>query len=165
MEPTTQTMLAQMGADLTTLAVKGTASAVNTKIKTIKAEKDADKIRNYYNEIISELIEERDDVLRIAQAYRQELDKIEISDEDIEHLHGTIETVIDILSKFMDNEGLEAFKAIKDIINVDTLKTMQLLGFNYKDAIGVPLTNLCANAIMNIGSKNKAFNNKNKGKK
>lgn len=36
---------------------------------------------------------------------------------------------------------------------MDTLKTMQLLGFNYKAAIGEPLTEICANAITNLASK------------
>ena len=44
---------------------------------------------------------------------------------------------------------------IKELISVDTLKTMQLLGFNYKAAIGEPLTQICADAISNMGSKNK----------
>ena len=33
------------------------------------------------------------------------------------------------------------------LLNKDTLKTMQLLGFNYKEAIGRPLTNLVASMI------------------
>ncbi|MCE2277094.1 hypothetical protein GPX91_04285 [Streptococcus thermophilus] len=33
------------------------------------------------------------------------------------------------------------------LLNKDTLKTMQLLGFNYKEAIGEPLTEACSNAI------------------
>lgn len=35
---------------------------------------------------------------------------------------------------------------------------MQLLGFNYKAAIGEPLTEICANAIASLGSK-KSRNN------
>ena len=41
----------------------------------------------------------------------------------------------------------------KELISVDTLKTMQLLGFNYKAAIGEPLTEICANAISKLGNK------------
>lgn len=36
---------------------------------------------------------------------------------------------------------------------MDTLKTMQLLGFNYKAAIGEPLTQICAKAITSFGDK------------
>ena len=45
------------------------------------------------------------------------------------------------------------FEVFKDLISVDTLKTMQLLGFNYKAAIGEPLTEICANAISSLGNK------------
>lgn len=49
-------------------------------------------------------------------------------------------------------EIAESLNQIKDLISVDTLKTMQLLGFNYKAAIGEPLTQLCADSIINWGS-------------
>lgn len=62
---------------------------------------------------------------------------------------------------------VEGYEQIKELISVDTLKTMQLLGFNFKAAIGEPLTQICANAISNIGNKGKtqSSNNqlKNKG--
>lgn len=50
-------------------------------------------------------------------------------------------------------ENIESFEQLKELISVDTLKTMQLLGFNYKAAIGEPLTKLCADAISGIGKK------------
>ena len=56
--------LAEMGTSLTTLAVKGTVSAVSTKIKAIKLEKDAEIIKNKYDEIINELLSEREEAVR-----------------------------------------------------------------------------------------------------
>lgn len=50
---------------------------------------------------------------------------------------------------------VDSFEMIKDLISVDTLKTMQLLGFNYKAAIGEPLTELCASAISAKGTQMK----------
>jgi len=41
----------------------------------------------------------------------------------------------------------ENINLLIELLNKDTLKTMQLLGFNYKEAIGQPLTEVCANAI------------------
>lgn len=46
MEETYMSALAEMGVSLTTLAVKGTATAINTKIKSIKDEKNLEKVRN-----------------------------------------------------------------------------------------------------------------------
>lgn len=77
------TELVALGASLAELAVKGTATAVSTKIKAIRDEKNTDKVRNTYDEIVSELLLERDEAIRIAQSYKSELEKVVISDEDI----------------------------------------------------------------------------------
>lgn len=67
---------------------------------------------------------------------------MEISDDDINHLHSTVTSVLSIL-KLMSpqTDKIDSFEKLKDLISVDTLKTMQLLGFNYKAAIGEPLLN------------------------
>ena len=161
--------LIDMGVSLTELAIKGTATAVANKIKAIKEEKNAEKLRNTYDEIINELLFERDEAIRIAQAYKSELDRIVISDDDIEHLHNTVSRLLGIIKTFQlasavtkgeeeiaqATAKVESYEQIKELISVDTLKTMQLLGFNYKAAIGEPLTQICANAISNIGNKGK----------
>lgn len=59
---------------------------------------------------------------------------------------------------------VQSYEQIKELISVDTLKTMQLLGFNYKAAIGEPLTQICANAITNIGNKKSNQKPQNKGR-
>lgn len=153
--------IVEMGVSLTELAVKGTASAINKKIRAVKDVKDAEKLRTTYDALINEVLSEREEAVRIAQAYKAELDRIVISDEDIQHLHNTISGVLDILKSMSPDLPVDSFNAIKDLISIDTLKTMQLLGFNYKAAIGEPLTQLCANAISSWGSK-KVPNNKNK---
>lgn len=171
--------LVEMGLSLTELAIKGTATAVTNKIRAVKDEKNAEKLRNSYDEIVNELLSERDEAVRIAQAYKSELDRIIISDEDIEHLHNTVSRLLEIVKAFqlaaaaMKGEEeiakvtaqAESYEQIKELISVDTLKTMQLLGFNYKAAIGDPLTQICANAISNIGNKGKAHSSNNPPKK
>jgi hypothetical protein len=142
-----------LAAQLTTLAVKGTATAVTTKIKAAKEIKDNEKLRTVYDEIINELFNERDEAVRIAQAYKSELDRIVISDEDIKHLHITVSNILDIVKSISPDKPTEAFEQFKSLISADTLKVMQLLGFNYKAAIGEPLTNICADAIRSLGKK------------
>ena len=160
--------MVEMGVSLTELAIKGTASAVNKKIRAVKDVKDAEKLRVTYDALINEVLQEREEAVRIAQAYKAELDRIEISDDDIEHLHNTVSRIIEIIKTIQLSSAIgkpeaetekiksqvEGYEQIKELISVDTLKTMQLLGFNYKDAIGEPLTKLCANAISNWGSNN-----------
>ena len=147
--------LVEMGVSLTTLAVKGTATAIHTKIESVKNEKNVDTLRNTYDEIINELLSEREETIRIAMAYKEELEKVQISDEDIEHLHNTVEKIIEIFKgKSPESQSIDSFEQLKELISVDTLKTMQLLGFNYKAAIGEPLTQLCASAINKLGKNN-----------
>lgn len=135
---------------------------ITNKIKAIKDEKNVEKIRNTYDEIINQLLNEREEAVRIAQAYKSELEKVVISDEDIEHLHNTVSRILEIIKEFqiekaepMWNEAVnavekqvESYEQIKALISVDTLKTMQLLGFNYKAAIGEPLALMLKNFIL-----------------
>lgn len=156
MDKTALDIITKMGINLTELAVKGTATAIHGKIQSVKYEKNIETVRNTYDEIINQLLAEREEAITIAQAYKEEFDKVVISDEDIEHLHNTVTKILEILKLMTpNNENIENLEQFKELISVDTLKTMQLLGFNYKLAIGEPLTNLCANAISNIGSKGK----------
>ena len=147
--------MVDLAAQLTTLAVKGTATAVTNKIRTIKDVKESEKLRAVYDEVINELLYERDEAVRIAQAYKSELDRIVISDDDINHLHATVSNVLEILKGFSPDMDVESFEQFKSLISVDSLKTMQLLGFNYKAAIGEPLTKICSDVIYTWGQKGK----------
>jgi len=156
LSPDTTKVLIEASAELAKLAVKGTVSVITSKIRGMKEEKDVEKIRSFYDGVVNELIQEREEAVRIAQVYKSEIERIKISDEDIEHLHNTVERVLEILQAMSIMPDAESrFESIKELINIDTLKTMQLLGFNYKAAIGEPLTSLCANAITSIGNKQK----------
>ncbi len=152
MDPIITNAVTELAANLTSLAVKGTASAVSTKIKAIQNDKDIEAVKNSYNEIVNELLSEREEAVRIAQVYKSEVDRYQISDEDIQHLHATVETALEILRSLSPTTNVEGFNQIKDLISIDTLKAIQLLGFNYKKAIGEPLTELCASKITSIAN-------------
>lgn len=168
-DPTLGAAMVNMGSALSSLVLKGTATAIQGKVDSLKNEKNADTIRNSYNEIVNQLLSEREEALLIAQSYKQELDKVVISDEDITYLQETVSKVldlvqalqlIDIMSGDLEKQQkakdtMESLEAIKNLISKEVLKTMQLLGFNYKAAIGEPLTELCADAIRNLTSKKK----------
>lgn len=160
-----QTVILELAKQLASLTAKGTVSGVQTKIASMKNENNIENLKNDYNELIDQLISERAEAIRIARSYKDELEKVEISDDDITHLHNTIEKMLDILKETIvvennDNnrevmKQISAFEQIKNLISVDTLKTMQLLGFNFKIAIGEPLTNMLKNFI---NSKSPASN-------
>ena len=45
-------------------------------IALLKDVKDVEKLRTTYDSIVNEIIQEREDAVRIAQAYKAELDRI-----------------------------------------------------------------------------------------
>lgn len=142
--------LSQMGAQLALLTAKGTAVQVNNKVQAIRNKKQIDELCNSYEEVINELVAERAQAIALANAYQAELNRYEITDEDILHLQATIENALNILRSFgSDEDDYAGFEQFKSLISVDTLKAMQLLGFDYKKAIGDPLTKVCAQAIEN----------------
>lgn len=140
------TELLSLGKALTDLVLKGTVTALSSKIRAIREEKNIDKIRNTYDEIINELLNEREEAVRIAQAYKSELEKVVISDEDIQYSHNTVSRILEIIKRSqissaeqISSEAVKAVKSqvevyeqFKELISVATLKTMQLIGFNYK---------------------------------
>ena len=133
--------LVDMGVSLAELAVKGTVSTVSKKIRAAKEIKEVEKLRSTYDEIVNEILLEREEAVRIAQAYKSELDRIIISDEDIEHLHNTVARLLEIIKAFQlvsamakgeeeiekVKKQVESYEQIKELISVDTLKTMHPL--------------------------------------
>ena len=164
MNPELMTQLIEEGTALATLVGSGTIRTITAKVQSLKSEKQVDKVRAEYDEILTQVLQERSDAILLAQTYKAELDKIEISDNDIEHLQNTVSKVLDLLKELLPDTPVDSFEVFKELITVDTLKTMQLLGFNYKAAIGIPLTEICANAIKNYTTKNSKQQNQGKRK-
>lgn len=152
------TILAGLATELSQLATKQVATTVQAKVQTMKGSSDVKKVRQTYDQLLDTLLEDRSQAIKIAQAYKEEVEKIEISDDDIKHLNNTITRLLEIFKKFIKADGkddnpeiqaqLNSFEQLNELINVDTLKTMQLLGFNYKEAIGEPLTTILRNFIL-----------------
>lgn len=147
MEETVMTAVATAGSQLAVLAAKGTAVQVSNKFQAIRNKKQTEEICNSYEELINELVAERAQAIAIASAYEAELNRFQITDENIAHLQNTIGKALDIIQSFSPDSDLSSFEQFKSLISVDTLKAMQLLGFDYKKAIGDPLTEVCADAI------------------
>lgn len=71
----------------------------------------------------------------------------------ISSLDATVGRVLDMIVKMSNGDEeqkkaqRETIEQFRELINADTLRTMQLLGFNYKAAIGEPPTRLCADKM------------------
>lgn len=133
---------------LAEVAAKNTYNLVSARIGIIKEKKKSEEQQAAYEEIINALLQDKMDLERIAGEYQELYEKVTISDKDIEHLQKTVKRVIEKFSVFSSmGSNRENVDILMNLINKDTLKTMQLIGFNYKEAIGQPLTEVCASAI------------------
>lgn len=132
-----------------------TVETVNNKITKIKLNHDREKQITQYDQLINDLLENKNNLERISRSYKEKLERVIISDEDIESLHNTVATIIQLVKSFSgttntdetDSQDQESLDVLLKLLNSDTLKTLQLLGYNYKQAIGEPLTKITADFI------------------
>lgn len=142
---------------------------VAQRIDSAKKTQDAQEQLKVYDEVVNKLLNEKAEIERIAGEYKSKYEQVTISDEDIDHLQKTIAKLTLLFKNYgepderLDQNTIDLFLGL---INKDTLKTMQLLGFNYKSAIGEPLTEVCADFIhKQLGiTKNNKGNKSNQGK-
>lgn len=157
----------KLAMKFTEILGKNSYEWARTKISQAKERKGIEEQQLIYEEIINSLLQDKMDLEMVAREYKDLYEKVTISDDDIEHLQKTLEYVIKLLKSYIptikENEG--SIDLLVGLINKDTLKTMQLLGFNYKEAIGQPLTEVCASTIHSNLGGSKTSNNKNKNNK
>ncbi|MEM9611665.1 MAG: hypothetical protein AAF962_27935 [Actinomycetota bacterium] len=149
MDPTTTAL----AADLTAVAAKNTASAVYQRVDAKKkAKKDGETIAEL-EEIISSLIDDRAELIRIAQAYQEELGARRISPGEIEYISETVVPLLLRLSGGSADDSEESTEIIKSLLSVETISVLQLLGFNFREALGEPLTAIAAEYVSSLGPK------------
>ncbi len=137
-------VLIKTGADLASVAIKNTASMIHEKIKTIKTNKNLKEQNGELQDIISELLNDKAELLRIAQIYENELASQKITDEEIEFITKNIFPILLHLIPERQNKDLDK---IEKLLSKETITILQLVGFSYKKAIGEPLTRLVRSLI------------------
>lgn len=137
-------IVAQLAANLVEATARNSASVILNKIKTVKTKKDNKETINELEEIISDLLTDKAEIQRIAQAYEQELISQKITEHDIKYI---TDNLLPILADFVPEKDKDQIEQLKKILSVETLTIMQLIGFNYKQAVGEPLTILLRKII------------------
>jgi len=146
------------------LSLENTADTIYQKSGALKQNKEISEIHTGYMEIINELMQQKQEAILIAESYKSELDRVQISDADMQHLNETAKALLNTLMPFIPNENLEIENMeslLNAIISTSTLRTLQLLGFNFKEAIGEPLTKLVSGFINNRESHANRISKKN----
>lgn len=138
-------IISQLAADLALVIAKNTASVIATRVKAALGNKNKDSQITHLSEIINDLVNDKNELIRISQAYEQELVAQSITDDDIKYI---AENLIPVVEKLpLSKEQKSGIDAVKPILSKELLTIGQLLGFNYKRAIGEPLTLLLQKKI------------------
>ena len=137
---------------LSEVAVRNTAGVVSDRIQAAKAKrKDAETIAEM-EEIISSLISDKNEVVQIAQALEEQFVAQRVSETEIDYVTTNLVPLIEKLAESTsepdDTSTLDAIELFKPLLSAETLTVLQVLGFNFKQAVGEPLTILLRQLIL-----------------
>ena len=137
-----------LGTELASIAGRKSVEAIFDKIRTVKKKGDKDEIISNLEDIINYLISYKNRLIQISQAYEENLITQKITQEEIDYITNSI---IPLLEEFLKQSSQDdsrkiqdGINAIKPILSKEIFNIMQILGFNFKEAIGEPLTELLA---------------------
>ncbi|WP_420618256.1 hypothetical protein [Candidatus Poriferisocius sp.] len=141
--------LQELSVLLSEAAVRNAAATVADRISAAKARKRDKETIAALEDIVNELLADKSELVRIAQAFDDELVAQRLSSDDVNFITENLLPLIRQLMEVSDQDVLEPqmLDALKSILAAETLTIMQLIGFNYRQAIGKPLTELAAAAI------------------
>ena len=139
MDPQLQTLSIQL-ADA---AVRNTAGAILDRLEVAKARKKDHETIAELDEIVNGLIADKSELVRIAKAFEEELVAQRISNSDIEYITTNFVPLLKQLlesaagdSKQSPAEIEDIFKLIQPLLSIETVTVLQLLGFNFRKAVG-----------------------------
>lgn len=135
-------------------AARLTVQGIDSKVQTAKANSDKEKTITNLESIINELLDNQNSLIRNQQVLENKLDSQVISDEDLNFISTTLIPIArDVMfseKELTDEEEEkinEQMKTLESLVSTKLLKVLQLIGFNIKDAVGTPSTNLVRTLI------------------
>jgi hypothetical protein len=158
LDPHTAQDIADLGTRLSEATVRNTAGAIRDKVKAIKTNREQRAQIQELEEIIDDLIDDKHELKQIAEAYQEEFVAQQISQEEIEYITETLIPVLRELVAQTSDDGNNAaanaaglkksLDTLESLLSVEMLTVLQLVGFNFKQAIGEPLTLLLQKFIL-----------------
>ncbi len=144
-----------LALQLANTATRNTAVSIIDRITVSKKTKKAQETVAELEEIINSLLSDKSELFLIAQAYEQEFVAQKISEGDIKYIS---EKFVPVLRKFAESaansEGRDStdtqqmLDLIQPLLSVEMVTVLQLIGFNFRKAIGEPLTELLSRLIL-----------------
>lgn len=144
--------LVDLGLQLAASAARNTAAAITEKIGAMRASRSANEQVAALEQIVSDLIADKNELTRIAQAYQQELVAQQLTPGDVRYIADTVVPLLETVADGMGQEGggekiKKQIQMLKPLLSVETVNVLQLVGFNFRQGIGAPLTRRMKEAI------------------
>lgn len=152
---------------LAEIAATRTATAVTDRISAVKAKNKNEETIQTLQEIVNSLISDREELIGIAQGLKEQLVSQQISDEDINHMVNTVFPIVERMSSQSgesEQETSEYMNVIRQLLSQDTLKVLQTLGFNFRKAIGEPLTQVVHSYVASLEKRSDATKGRRKAR-
>lgn len=145
--------LQQLSVQLGEVVARNAASAVLDRITAAKARKKNEETINTLEEIVNDLLADKAELTLITQALDDQLVAQRLSEEDVAYITDHLLPVIQQLTARSGEsaEGDDLNEVVGPLLSTETLTILQLIGFNFKEAIGTPLTELVAKYIGALG--------------
>ena len=142
--------ISQLGMQLGEVIARNAASTVASRVRAITARRADQETVNELAELVNDLIADRNELIGIATAFEQEMIAQRISEDDIRYITDELLPLVERLIQLSNNseQSQDAFDAFKGLVTPETLTIMQLVGFNFRRAVGEPLTNLVEKLIL-----------------
>lgn len=163
MDPVTAALATQLGD----VAARNSATYIFDRIRTAKAKKEQQEVIAELGELLSQMVADKDELVRIAQAYKQQVDDRQISEGDIryiaDHLLPQVKRLMEVAGA--DAQIQQSVEALAPLLSTETLTILQLVGFNVREAIGEPLTHVVRDLVERLGQRPAAARPKGGGRR
>lgn len=145
MDPALQQLSLQLGE----VAARNAAGSVLDRITAAKARKKNEETIVSLEEIVNDLLADKAELTLIAQALDEQLVAQRLSLEDVAYITENLLPLIEKLSGLTGGAPAsgELTATVGTLLSKETLTILQLIGFNFRQAIGAPLTELVAQYI------------------
>jgi hypothetical protein len=133
-------------------AARNTAAGIAGRLSVLRARKDARETVAQLEEIVNDLIADKLELLQIARAFEDDLVAQRITPEQAAAL---VDAVVPTLKLLAQSSGSSdaAIKPLLPLLTADMIEALQLLGFNFRKALGEPLTQLLADFLLSKGKQ------------
>ena len=158
----TNEQLISLGIRLSELAIRSSASFISDRRRKAKAIKNTEDQVIEYESIIDDLMNDKQELIEISRKYEELTSFQKINSEDVTYITDHLIPVVEeILTKAAPlstsptalDELNNLIDVIKPIVSIETINILQMFGFNFRDAIGQPLTELIKTQILKKNSK------------